>query len=117
MKLSNIFKEITHISEEEQYNHQNYMSALPYIDKLYKFINILKVIVPMDEVKFLPSYKDINISQQLGLDPSIEESSFHVLILQSPLFFGDMLEEIKGNMIAICYRIVSDDDVVKFYLN
>lgn len=58
--LINTIKEITHISEDENINSENYLEAITYINNAYTILNLLKGIVPNDiSVHFRPTFKGI----------------------------------------------------------
>jgi hypothetical protein len=114
---------ITRISSDEEINAQNYIEGLNYINNLYTFLNTLKLAVPLEEVKFLPSFKGKYVVEKLGLASTAKENEMKVFIVQSPLFLGDkkksnkkVLEKVTKELSKICEEIDLKKDVITFYM-
>lgn len=105
-------KEITAISDDETVNMQNYMESLNYVSNLYLFINKIKSIIPMESVKFLPSFYG-----KMTCSKYDKESEMKVLRVTSPLFFVDKTaKDIMNKMESICENIELENDTITFIL-
>jgi CRISPR/Cas system endoribonuclease Cas6 (RAMP superfamily) len=121
--LIKICNDITKISDDKDVNSQNYMEGLDHINNLYTFLNSLKLAVPLDEVKFLPSFKRKFIVEKLGITSTDKENEMKVFRVQSPLFIEDkkktnkkVLEKVTKELSKICEKINLDKDVITFYM-
>jgi hypothetical protein len=110
-------KDLTVISEREDDNIQNYMEGLNYIENLYTFMNSLKLVLPVESVTFLPSFKGKYISEKLGIASVDKENEMKIFRVQSSLFFEDKtVLRIKRQMSEICSEIEKRKDTITFYL-
>jgi hypothetical protein len=110
-------KSITTITEDEQANAQNYMEGLDYINNLYSFLNKLKLVIPLEKAKFLPSFKGKYIVEKLGLSSVDKENEMKIFKVQSSLFFEDKtVLGIKKELSDICEQIEKVNDIITFYL-
>jgi len=108
---------ITHISDDEAANKENYMEGLNYIENLYNFLNHLKLAVSLDLVEFLPSFKGKYIVEKLGVASSDKENEMKIFILKSPLFLEDTnVREIVKQLENICENIKRSDNILTFIL-
>lgn len=113
--LGNILKEITKISEDinSDDNTDNYLSALNYLDNLYKFISVMQKYASLSDLTFLPSYKDEYLVEKLGILSSAEENEMRLFIVKSPLFLNkETYEKIKSDFSDIATRIMLSDDTL-----
>jgi hypothetical protein len=110
-------KAITIISDDEETNAQNYMEGLDYMSNLYDFLNHLKLVVPVDKVTFLPSFKGKYVVEKLGLASVDKENEMKIFIIQSSLFLEDKtVLKLKRELSDICEKIEKKKDVITFYL-
>ena len=110
-------KSITRISDNEEYNAQNYLESLDYMDNLYIFINHLQLVVPLDEVIFLPSFKGKYIVEKLGIASADKENRMKVFKVHCPLFLeDDTLLKLKKELSTIVDEIEQVSDIITFYL-
>jgi hypothetical protein len=110
-------KQITVIGRTDEDNFQNYMEGLNYMDNLYTFLNRLKLVVPVDSVTFLPSFKGRYIVERLGIASDDKENEMKVFIVQSALFLEDKtVQRVRKNLSEICERIEKSKDTITFYL-
>lgn len=108
---------ITHISNDDAINKENYMEGLNYIENLYKFLNRLKLMVSLDAVEFLPSFKGKYIVEKLGIASSDKENEMKIFIVKSPLFLEDTLvREIAISLDDLCEEIKRSNDELIFSL-
>jgi hypothetical protein len=110
-------KIITIISEDEITNTQNYMEGLNYMDNLFNFLNKLKIVVPIEKVEFLPSFKGKYIVEKLGIASDDKENEMKIFRVKSNLFFEDeVLLRLQDEMKNICEQIEKNEDLLTFYL-
>lgn len=110
-------KSITTISDDEETNAQNYMEGLEYIGNLYAFMNKLKLVLPLDEATFLPSFKGKYVVEKLGISSVDKENEMKIFIVQSPLFLEDTtILGLKKELSDICEQIERVSDIITFYL-
>jgi hypothetical protein len=112
-----ITKIVTTISDDEVTNAQNYMESLEYISNLYNFLNKLKLVVPLDQVNFLPSFKGKYVVEKLGLMSVDKENEMKLFIVQSSLFLEDTtILSLQKELSTTCEQIERTSDILKFYL-
>jgi hypothetical protein len=118
MLITKACNAITHITEDEKLNMQNYLHSLDYIGNLYTFLNELKLHAPVSKLKFLPSFKDKYIAEQLGIAASSKENEMKIFKVQSPLFLEDrkVVNQIKKGMTKICEDVSVSKDVMTFVM-
>jgi hypothetical protein len=118
MLITKACNAITHISNDEKLNMQNYLHSLDYIGNLYIFLNELKLHVSTSKIKFLPSFKDKYIAEQLGIAASAKENEMKTFVVQSPLFLEDrkVVSQIKKGMSKICQEVTVSKDVMTFVM-
>jgi hypothetical protein len=94
------------------------MEGLNYINNLYAFLNALKLVIPLDQVTFLPSFKGKYIVEKLGIASTDKENEMKLFKVQSSLFLGDkkLFKKVSAEMSKICERIDLEKDVAVFYL-
>lgn len=111
-------KDISKITDNEELNSQNFLEATDYITNLNTFLKELMGVVPVNRIKFLPSFKGKYIVQKLGILATDKENEMKVFRVKSTLFLEDeqLLREIKQQMIDICEDIIVTEDVMIFYL-
>jgi hypothetical protein len=94
--LIDICNDITRLTDNEDVNTQNYLESLSYINNLYDVLNELKLVVSMNNLVFLPTFKGYYICEQLGIDCTDKESEMKFFKIKSSLFLED--EQIKHNI-------------------
>lgn len=115
--LIKAWSSITEMFEDEDSNFENYMEAIGHISNLYKFLNTLKLVMPIKKAKFLPSFKGQYVAEKLGIASTSKESEMKYFKIQSPLFLEDeTIKRIKLEMSDLCEEIVRQDDVIMFTL-
>ena len=108
---------ITKISEDPAINAENYMEGIAFVSNLYDFLNALKLVVPIKNVEFLPSFKGKYIIEKLGVSATDKENEMKVFKVKSSLFLEDEIQEkIKEVMSGLCENVLLEDDVLTFYL-
>ena len=109
--------DITRISEDPEIYAQNFMEGSSYYGNLYSFMNRLKLAVPLDEVKFLPSFKGKYVVEKLGIGSVDKENEMKVFRVQSSLFLEDTtVLSIKKELSDLCEQIEKERDIIIFYL-
>lgn len=117
MKLVDSLKCITKISDSHEQNLQNYLRSINYISNLYKFQLCMTELLPETEYEYLPSFKDIYISEELGLTTITEENELRLIIIKSSQFLVDgTVKQITAHMKFLCNKIESEKDIMTFYL-
>ena len=118
MKIFDALKIVTKISENKDENLENYLRSMNYVSNLYKFHFILKDIVNLDEIQYLPSFKDCYLSEKLGIATITEENELRLISIQSPLFLVDreLIDRITAKMDNMCNNISHEADILTFYL-
>lgn len=110
-------KIITTISDDETTNTENYMEGLNYMDNLFNFLNKLKIVVPVEKVEFLPSFKGKYIVEKLGIASDDKENEMKVFRVRSTLFLEDeVLLRLQDEMKNMCEQIEKEEDLLTFYL-
>jgi len=110
-------KIITTISDDEETNAQNYMEGLEYIGNLYTFMNKIKLVAPLDQINFLPSFKGKYIVEKLGISSVDKENEMKIFLIQSPLFLEDKtILSLQKELSETCEQIERMNDIIKFYL-
>lgn len=109
---------ITRISDDEVVNTENYLSGLSYISNLYTFLNHLKLVLSLEDVEFLPTFKGKYVVEKLGIASTSKENEMKVFRVKSSVFREDKetVKSIRKEMGEICERIVQEGDTVTFYL-
>lgn len=108
---------ITHISDNEKINAENYMESLDYISNLYKFINLIKGAVSLTTIIFLPSFKGKYIVEKLGIPSTAKENEMKVFKVCSRLFLEDNTrKKVTAALNEICESIVAVDETMIFTL-
>ena len=117
MTLTEALKKITEISDNSEYNLQNYLKAINYISNLYKFHFTLKEIIPISDVEYLPTFKDCYLSEQLGIESLTEENELRLITVKSHFFLVDeVFEKITAKFRPICNTIIRNENEITFYL-
>lgn len=104
-----ILKNITCISEDDNLNTENYLASLQYLDNIYKLIIIFQKFISLKDITFLPSFKDKNLIEKLGIICSEAENELRYFEIKSNLFLGQ--NENVNKMIKECEKIC--DSVTK----
>jgi len=108
---------VTKISDDEVLNAQNYIEGIGYISNLYDFLNVLKTVVPVNKVSFLPSFKGKFIVEKLGIAANGKENEMKIFKVKSHLFLEDIIiENLKREMSKICQEIYQEEDILTFIL-
>jgi hypothetical protein len=108
---------ITRISDNDEINNENYMEGISYISNLYNFMNALKLVIPLKQIEFLPSFKGKYTVEKLGVSATDKENEMKVFKVKSPLFLEDEIQEkIKEVMSNLCENVLLEDDILTFYL-
>lgn len=117
MKLTEALKAVTKISPDEDQNLQNYLKSVNFISNLYRFHYMLKDCIPVDQVEYLPTFKDCYLSEELGLETVTEENELRLIEIKSPLLLVDEnVERITAKFDNICNNIIHENDTMTFYL-
>ena len=87
--LSKITEQITHITNDDTINSENYMEAISYINNIYQFINKIKMIVPTSNIIFYPSFKGRFTCEKYNLSASEKEQEMRYFVIQSSAFLED----------------------------
>ena len=112
-------KQITQISNKEDVNSQNYFEAINYIDNLYKVVNLLKLVVPVKELMFLPTFKGRYTCEKFGILSNEDENEMRYFVIESKLFLEDKagkekkLAEVIG---PLCKSISLNEDILTITL-
>lgn len=110
-------KEITNISDDPNIYSQNYMESLDYIDNLFLVLNKVKLVLPVSDIKFLPTFKGRKTSERNNITSSEVENTMKYFRIISPHFIEDLtkkkLEEI---LTPICNMLSFDGDAVTIIL-
>jgi hypothetical protein len=115
-------KEITRISlDKEEINVQNYMESFAYVSTLYNFLNKLKMIIPVKDISFLPTFRGAKTCERFGLDSTEKENEMKSIKIITNLFFEeDTKEELRKRVTEElgpdCELISYDDGIVSFIL-
>jgi len=108
---------ITKISDNEVLNTQNYMEGIEYITNLYEFLNVLKRVVPVNKVLFLPSFKGKFIVEKMGIAATSKENEMKVFKIKSTLFLEDEISKnLRKEMTGYCQEIYQENDILTFIL-
>jgi len=91
-------KEITRISDDDKINNENYFESLSFVEELYLFLNKLKLVVPISDVQFEPSFKGRFTCEKYNLESTEEENSMRCFIISSMLFLEDTTREKLNNV-------------------
>lgn len=114
-------RQITHISENDKINSENYFEALSYINNLFTFISRIKPIISTKLFTFVPTFKGRHTCEKFGLSLVDDaESEMRVFIIESELFLEDTnetRERIKEKFKDICSSIIFDGKTVEFIFN
>ena len=116
--LTEAIKQVTSISDNEDINLSNYFEAINNINTLYRFINKIKMIAPIKEITFLPTFRGRVTCEKYGLAPATDdESSMKIIHVKSEYFLEDgtwkKVNEILGDMIS---SVVYKKDIIMFKL-
>ena len=112
--LTKAVKQISAISDKEEINTSNYVEAINYISTLYNIINKLKLVVPVKEVVFLPTFRGRVTCEKYGLPPATdEEAEMKILRMKSEHFLEDRIwEKMDAALGSISSSIVYNKDVI-----
>lgn len=117
--LAKIVHEVTKISDDETINLENYMEGIGYIDKIYSFINKIKLVVPTNDIKFKPSFKGFVTCEKFNIESKQEENEMRYFITDSAKFLEDKenkKEQIRDLIGPICESIEFDGSTIRFIL-
>lgn len=112
-------KQITQISDKEDVNSQNYFEAINYIDNLYKIVNCLKMIVPANELLFMPTFKGRYTCEKFGILSNDAENEMKYFVIESKLFLEDRKtkeQKIKEAIGPLCKSISLNEDMLTLVL-
>lgn len=117
MKLTEALQCTTKISDRDDLNLKNYLRSINFISNLYRFHYLLKEAISLDDIEYLPSFKDCYISEELGLETITEENELRLIKIRSPLFLVDKnFDKIATMLDPICTMIIPEKDVITFFL-
>lgn len=117
--LAKVIHEITHITEDSRINLENYMESIEFVNNVYKLINKLKMIVPINSTHFEASFKGRMTCEKFNLSASLYENEMRYFIAKSALFLEDKdskKEQIRTSLGPICESIEFDGEKVTFIL-
>lgn len=112
-------QQITRISDDNKINSDNMFECMNYVDNIYNFINKIKLIVPINEIEFLPSFKGRNTCAKYSIMSKEYENEMRFFVVKSGLFLVDIdkikkdVNEILG---PICDRISYEGNKIAFIL-
>lgn len=118
--LAKVIHEITKITDNNNINLENYMESINFINNAYSFINKIKMITPISNIHFEPSFKGRMTCEKFNLEVHDEkECEMKYFITKSVLFLED--KEVKKEMIRdtlgpICESIEFDGEIIRFLL-
>jgi hypothetical protein len=119
MRIFEILKIITKISDNKQDNLENYLSSINYISNLYRFKSKLSTVLNKDfKFTWKPTFKDCYLSEKLGIETITEENELRLFSLESERFLVDktIVEEIKDALTDLCNTIICEENTITFYL-
>lgn len=116
--LTRAVKEITNISDNADINLENYFEAISYINTLYNFVNKIKMVAPINEITFLPTFKGYNTCSKYNIIIEDEKSSqMKIIHVKSTYFLEDgiwkKVNEVLGDMVS---SAVYKKDTIMFEL-
>lgn len=117
--LAKIVHQITQITDNEIINLENYMEGLNFISNIYSFVNKMKMIVPTNNIEFLPSFKGRMTCEKFNISSNIEENEMRYFKTSSALFLEDSdykKEQIREIIGPICESIDFDGQFITFIL-
>lgn len=116
--LINVSKQITTISDNPKINAENHLEYIKYIDNVFLFINKLKMVVPMKNIIFIPTFKGELTCQKFGIISTAEENTMKLFKIKSMLFLEDneIKEKIKETFKNISESIIFDNDIAEITL-
>ena len=116
--LAKVIHEITQITEDSSINLENYMESIQFIDNAYRFINKIKLVTPVGNIHFEPSFKGRMTCEKFNLCANEEENEMRYFITKSTLFLEDKntKEQIREILGPICESIEFDGEIIRFIL-
>lgn len=103
-------KEITKISDNEEINSENYFESLSFIESLYLFINKLKLVVPLSDVHFEPTFKGRFTCEKYNIRSTEKENDMKYFIIDSMLFLEDTTRDKFEEVFNAMYNGVEFDN-------
>jgi hypothetical protein len=116
--LIEICNAITTISEDGGINSDNYMEGINYIGNLYNVLNELKLVVSLENVTFLPTFKGYYTCNKHNIEGSEKESQMKLFKIKSSLFLEDkqIRSNIKEKLLDISEDIKFEKDMLTVVL-
>ena len=118
--LAKVIHEITKISDNTTINLENYMESISYVNNVYSFINKIKMVVPVSNIEFEPSFKGRMTCEKFNISVFDEKESEMKYFVTKSVFFLEDKETKKGlirDIIGpICESIEFDGEIIKFIL-
>lgn len=122
--LNKILNQITKISDDDDINTENYMSALNYVDNAYKFLRMIgpSLAQLVDEpITYLPSYKDKYLVEKLGILSTASENELKCFKLKSKTFLYNEVVVDKLKNVCLCQgfakTFTKDNDTIIIEIN
>lgn len=82
-------EQITHISDDQNINSENYFESLSFIGNLYKFINKIKTVINIKSIEIEPTFKGKYTCEKYGIPSNLEENEMRLFVIKSEEFFED----------------------------
>jgi hypothetical protein len=116
--LIEICNAITAISKDENINSDNYMEGINYIGNLYNILNELKLVVSLENLTFLPTFKGYYTSEKFNIESSEKENQMKLFKIKSSLFLEDkqIRSNIKEKLLDISEDIKFEKDTLTVVL-
>ena len=118
--LAKVIHEITKISEDTTINLENYMESINFINNAYSFINKIKMVTPISNIHFEPSFKGRMTCEKFNLEVRDEkETEMKYFVTKSVLFLEDKetkKEQIRDILGPLCESIEFDGETIRFLL-
>lgn len=115
-----ICNDVVNITEDEIVNTKNYVESLPYMKNLHIFISVLKDSIPLNKIKFEPTFKGPKTITSLGLaDVHDKEKQMLLFRISSDLFLEDkkLVDKIKKNLNKLSETIIYNNGSITFNLD
>ena len=117
--LAKIVHQITQITDDDRINLENYMEGLNFINNIYTFVNKIKMVVPTNDIEFLPTFKGRMTCEKFNISSNNEENEMRYFRTISALFLedkDDKKEQIRELIGPLCESIDFDGQIITFIL-
>lgn len=105
-------EQITHISDNQNINSENYFESLSFIGNLYNFINKIKTIINIKNIEIKPTFKGKYTCEKYNIPSTLEENEMRLFVIKSEEFFEDeKINKLKG--ILAEYKIEAKENILE----